>query len=408
MSARLSLQKSLSFLLFLFVFVILIDPADKIFGAKKLFFVSSLVLSFSLFMLEKSYSMPRRSLFFSFFFFLFFISFYGFYKGMINNHLPYRLDYAVGYLFSLSPLLLLFFVSFSKIDFEQLFINAIKIFTILYAIFSIVFFFVFEPSSSFVNLLNYKVEAAKVGYREYGALVLPMVYWKSSVLLVFLIGYCMNKSGVSSKMFFLISVYLLFISGTRANMLVSILFFLLWIGSYFKLKLGKPALIFIFSFLLLGCFGFFAVFHEFLFDNFLSVSEPSNKLKLGHFFSYLDFFSTDIFSFLFGAGYGTGMYSASTDSYLFSLELTYLELIRFYGLFLFLIFDFFLLYPVYFFYRRNSYYFYSWLAYLMVAGSNPLVLSSTGAFAIMFVYFLIFSRGYNRCTGVCAVKRSFS
>ena len=134
----------------------------------------------------------------------------------------------------------------------------------------------------------------------------------------------------------------------------------------------------------------------FLFSDF---EEASNNTKLGHLVSYAELFFASPELLLLGEGAGT--YFASQSSGVVTLtELTYFELVRVMGVPLFLVFLAYILLP-YQFSRYNAqwaeskYYLVGYSAYLLIAGTNPLIIGSTGMIVIVSAITFTLQSGVN-------------
>ena len=92
--------------------------------------------------------------------------------------------------------------------------------------------------------------------------------------------------------------------------------------------------------------------------------------------------------FLFGSGIGSGFYSSGRDQIVYTTELTYLEIIRLYGIVVVSSMIIILIYPLKKLMNtgKNEWLFISYLAYLFVGGTNPLIIGSTGALVIILTY----------------------
>ncbi len=122
-------------------------------------------------------------------------------------------------------------------------------------------------------------------------------------------------------------------------------------------------------------------------------SEASNAIKYAHLLSYQELFTEHPQYMLFGQGPGTRFYSQGFHRMTYTTEWTYIELIRQYGLFSLLIL-FTLLYPLrsMWKHRKDSFCFGimgTYVAYLLVAGTNPLLISSTGMQVLLCAYSFI-------------------
>ena len=119
-------------------------------------------------------------------------------------------------------------------------------------------------------------------------------------------------------------------------------------------------------------------------------NEASNLVKYAHLYSYWELFSEHPIYLLLGQGPGTSFYSAGFGRVTSVTEWTYLELIRNFGMCSLVI--------IYVFYRplvdlwkerKNSHtnsLLWGYLIYLFVAGTNPLMLSSTGMIVLLIIY----------------------
>jgi len=180
----------------------------------------------------------------------------------------------------------------------------------------------------------------------------------------------------------------LFFSGTRANMLSGILivvFFILFYLLYYK----KALLSFIFTLSFTSLFGVVLVLQ------LLSEINHSNIVKTGHLESSMSLFSENPLRFLLvGTGPGSMFYTTGFDEVTVQTELTYLELIRNYGLIFTLLFIFIFCIPFLNIINNNKYdkllkfsLFIGYLSYLFIAGTNPLLISSTGFIVIAIMFY---------------------
>ena len=174
------------------------------------------------------------------------------------------------------------------------------------------------------------------------------------------------------------------VSGTRASMLLP--FSLLGISIFNTVSQGRRAKYFIYPLLvLIGC--------AFLFLIFLLVTEKgeaSNAIKFGHLPSYWQLFNDHPEYLLIGQGPATSFYTEGFHEMTLQTEWTYLELLRNYGLLSLPILGVFA-YPLVRLYRyRHDPFtqgvFFTYVVYLLIAGTNPLLLSSTGMLMILSAY----------------------
>ncbi|WP_157493676.1 hypothetical protein [Draconibacterium sediminis] len=218
-----------------------------------------------------------------------------------------------------------------------------------------------------------------------------MIYFRTSPLLVFPLAYflqriLMDKTSKARFIHYFILtaiIVTLFLSGTRAN-LVSLLFIILFYVCLWTFKKSKPAFILLSLVLSLVFIYEVSTILTILFDK----SEISNSVKLGHFESYLDYFSKNGLQLFFGQGFGGAFYSSGFNKLTTVTELTYLETIRVWGLPITFIFILILILPIIKDIRDKNFSSVSvaYIAYLFIAGTNPFLFSSTGMMVLVYVF----------------------
>lgn len=182
----------------------------------------------------------------------------------------------------------------------------------------------------------------------------------------------------------------LIFSGTRANMLAACIM----LGSsfmFYTLYQKKNKLIFVCLFVLITFFSTFLIL-KLLQDS----SEISLNVKSGHFYSIMLLFSERPFRFLFiGTGPASYFYSVGSHQMEAVVELTYLELVRYYGFIFTVVIFFCLLLPFYYIVTNKNYdkflkasLIIGCFLYLMIAGTNPLLVSSTGFIVICTMFYI--------------------
>lgn len=174
------------------------------------------------------------------------------------------------------------------------------------------------------------------------------------------------------------------ISGTRSTMLLP--FFLFGVIGFYHLRNVKYFKYIMYPLIAVSAVAFLAVLIMLMMEK----GEASNRVKYAHLISYWDLFSSHPEYLLFGQGPGAQFYSKGFLHVTGKTEWTYLELIRNYGLFCLPI--------LYVFYRPLLFLWKNWkvsltyslfwtyLAYLLIAGTNPLLLTSIGMTSLLTVY----------------------
>ena len=240
-----------------------------------------------------------------------------------------------------------------------------------------------------------------VSDRTYGPFSYSSVYFHGTPLIVIAIGYfcyqALNSAG-PAKMWNLallaINVCGMVLSGTRNNMLAGFLTPLVILGWYRGVKTR----------IALGLLALLAVaagFASGLFQEMLSPDEYSNATKLGHIHDYGIMFG-DWKTLVFGQGLGASFFSTAWGTRVTLTEVTYLEVIRNYGLLLAPLLLLLILYPLRVLFdpeeRKSHYLFLAYAAYLGICSGNPLLLSSSGMLVLAIV--LVRTFGERSCAAI--------
>ncbi|TDH23327.1 hypothetical protein EXU57_17800 [Segetibacter sp. 3557_3] len=375
-------------LLYPLVFVLLMDPADRIFRLKLPLFA----LIFGLWLLEKivtnKIKTKKDSLILILVYFL--ISVTGIFVALVQNNFADQ-GFAFGFLKSLVVLVLLFLIDDYGLRIDTILIRA----SIVLPIMTVGVFFVFlYGSGAFIHqvFLFFAEEngAAAFSLRNFYGFELSMFFFKTSPLLVFPMGYYTHKLMKGEKPVlntFLVVTFLItmILSGTRANILSAflILIIIVFLGlakkrNKFPLLLASMVMVY-----LVSLFISRATFAK---------ADVSQQAKTEHLDAYVQLFNNNPEYLIWGQGLGSVFYSRGFSNYVPQSELTYIDLIRMFGIPLGLVFILFTFYPVFSLLqllRRNKEVFYSLIsftAYLFIAGTNPLLISSTGMLAILAVF----------------------
>jgi hypothetical protein len=245
--------------------------------------------------------------------------------------------------------------------------------------------------------------------RSYGDFTLIQVYFVTSPMLAISVAYyfdrAMVKPGFARKLVFLlltaINIAGMFLAGSRNNIFVSLLLpFLLW--PLYTKRIVLSALI---------SFGILSVLLLPFADQlqaFLDPSEAGNSVKLATLQDYFRIFGNPV-TLLFGQGLGA-YETWSAERYFYITELTYLEMVRNFGLIGALVMMALLLFPITdaFFAqagRRERALAVAYFLYLVMCISNPNLFSSMGILILAILLANIFQMPDR---GISALKRGFS
>jgi hypothetical protein len=230
--------------------------------------------------------------------------------------------------------------------------------------------------------------------RSYGDLSYQLLYFHASPLLVIAIVYfchCfLSSTGWSrlwSALFLTLNVCGMVLSGTRNNMIVGIAAPLV-VLAWYRGKGTRLAIAGLVVMLVAVGFSFGVI------QAMLSPEDYGNAIKLGHLHDYSLMFS-DWKTLLFGQGLGATFFSTAWGTRVSVTELTYVEIIRNYGVLMALVFYALILYPVRMLanpkVRGDHYLYLGYVGYLYLCSANPFLLSSTGMLVLSVVLCTTFS-----------------
>jgi hypothetical protein len=236
---------------------------------------------------------------------------------------------------------------------------------------------------------------AYFGERVYGGVSFYYIYFVASPMLIILLAY-ETWFAIDSPSFFkffrLFLVFIaMFLSGTRASMVVAIITPLI-VLLYKKRSIAWSFSIF---FIILPAFTLFALYQSSVFSEMFSLTNPSNNVKLAYLNDYGTLFN-DPLTLFFGQGFNahewSNVFSEMLSGGASKTELTYLELVRVFGVFGAFCFAG----MVFLFFMRQSmisseyrWVFPSTALYLLVASSNPYIFSSNGMLVLGLVTCLV-------------------
>jgi hypothetical protein len=241
-----------------------------------------------------------------------------------------------------------------------------------------------------VNLFPELMPAIRIFGSAYGILLIgdrtyadsgafEQIYFVTSPMLVIAIAYYSDRACKSdflswNSFYAFVCIVGMVFAGTRSNMIGP--FIVLGFIMFFNTK-NKVLLSTVVIFVLLL---FVSVFYSTVFE-VLSLNEDSNSSKLKLLQDYIEAFNDPV-TLIFGQGFGS-YYDWEIRGYYFTSELTYLELIRVFGLIFGAIMAGLILYPILFvmtskreFPNRASTI--GFTVYMAIAAVNPLIFSSLG------------------------------
>lgn len=375
-------DKILSFLLSVFVFVLLVDPVNSILKMKDVVFVFFVALS----ALHYTRIKINALIVILTIYLIVVITF-------ISGHFAvYKFDYGftMSVLKGFSPLVLLFWIDkyriINKLIFPSLVICITVIFTFLVFFYNPVLlgviykFYMNHDATMMMSRRSFLgIEIMSFFYKSLPVLIIPASIYTYRFF---------NKEGLNRKNFLIMSLLLftIFLGGTRACMLAGILIcainLFLWLSRF---NLGKLFIIPILT-------VFLAAFSILFLSLISEKDEASNKVKFANLDSYSDLIIKHPSILLFGQGAGSVFYSKGRNEMVVQTEWSYLEILRMFGLFGAIVVILLFFFPLYLIYKKRKilkYWvpmFVGYLLYLFVGGTNPLLLGSTGMLVLLVAY----------------------
>lgn len=204
-----------------------------------------------------------------------------------------------------------------------------------------------------------------------------MIFFKTSPLIFILLFHAMKND---KKILIIVAAFGIFVSGTRANVLLLAIVF----PTYIFLRSNNFIKIVISIICLLICI----VLGGDIFAYLISVFEGkanSDMVRSGHLIGILESFNNAPFSLILGQGIGTTFYSYGTFNQIVSCELSYFNIIRQFGivglLFISYIFSNIMIQC----YKKKKYDTLAFLIiFLITTYTNPFIWSTTGIVVLIY------------------------
>jgi hypothetical protein len=199
---------------------------------------------------------------------------------------------------------------------------------------SLYFIMAVDPDSPWLGFFT-EANVALFGIREYGGITFPYIYFLASPLLIYLLAYETHKvaNAFNVKRFISCSVAVLALglSGTRAHLLIAMLYVPVYliVAKRAQHRVMLPVVSMILAVVV-------ALVGSSLIEDFFDPRETSNSMKLEALYRYGEIFEDPVV-LLLGQGFNAHEWSLplrqmiATEESATKTELTYLELIRVFG-----------------------------------------------------------------------------
>ena len=365
------MEKKIIFVcIFIFTLVIFLDPSGLMLKLKTPMFMVVMIIWISRLLQIKRIN--PSVLIISYFFISF--GLFGVCLGVINGG-----DFP--FLISMMSALLFIFCSFFMYEYEYEFDKSIIISTVVllccFFIISIIYIIpsLYGKFQNVIYYLNYDVKNTMITYRDFIGFRVPMIYFKSIILLIIPIALFSEKLEYKKNIIIMsLCLFVLFVSGTRTNMVISIV--ILFSIVFYKTK--NKVVIGYFLMIIVPIFIYIAFYIIIMKDN------GDNSTKMDDLLGYVNLLRSNNFIF-YGEGFGSYFYSPAHGKNVLLTELVYFDIFRWFGIIPGIIFFLLLNIPNFIFLKHKKYNLFGcYSGYLIVMGSNPLLLSSTGMFIISF------------------------
>lgn len=363
----------------LLILVIMLDPTNTALHLKDIFFVALVAYNIAFYKPDLRY-VPHLVLVFTMVILCYVFA------EIQQNHIDY--DELLAVFKSMSPLVLLLWIKHYDV------INLSKVPAIITCLVLGVLYIIVSSSEEIEILvftyMKQHDDMIMMSRRTIMGFTLFGMYYKSLVCLMFALFFFYYKLYNAKRwrflyiLTFVVMTFAFLVSGTRSSMLLP--FFMFAFVSYRTIAKLRFAKYVFYPLLVLFCLSFLLV----LLTLAMEKTEASNTIKYAHLTSYMQLFDAHPQYFLFGQGPGTWFYSIGFGRYTTVTEWTYVELVRNYGIWC-VLFLAVVLNPIrtFFKYRKDSYTFGimgTYVAYLLIAGTNPLLISSTGMLVVLSAY----------------------
>ena len=371
------MKKIISFLFYLYSLLVVLFPAADFLISKKLIFAVLVCICLLEFFLNYNKKIQVSNLFRILIIFI--ILLLGTLSSINDEHSNY-----VFLIVSCVSLLLILLLD-NSIDYLQV-IKYVGLCLSLIVVVSVLASFVSNSFVKRIQSLFLALDSGFWGTRQFGPLTLFMIHFRTSPILIipfslFFIEYCDYKKNSSFICLFIVGMGILF-SASRGLILFSYISLLLICLCNMRSRIYRRFFLFLFIVAVLGMI--FLLTSTNVFDS----KEKSNSIKINHIISFFELVSEKPYILLIGNGTGSSYYSSGFNRITWQTEVTFLDMIRYWGIIGTLIVLFCFLYN-----KNKSLdkkYVIPFVLYVISAALNPLIFNSTGML-VLTIYILLTS-----------------
>ena len=371
------MKKIISFLFYLYSLFVVLFPAADFLVSKKLIFALLVCICLIVFLLNYNKKIYVFNLFRILIIFI--VLLLGTLFSINDEHSNYIFLIA-----SCVPLLLILLLD-NSIDY----LNVIKHVGLCLSLIVVISVFATFVSNSFVKRIQTLFLALDSGFwgtRQFGSINLFMIHFRTSPILIipfslYFIEYCDNKKISSFIYLFILGMGILF-SASRGLILFSYISLLLICLCNMRLKTYRH---FFFLLTIVAILGLLFLLTS---TNVFDTKEKSNSIKINHIISFYELISEQPHILLIGNGTGSSYYTSGFNCITWQTEVTFLDMVRYWGIIGTVIVMFCFLYN-----KNKSLsktYVIPFVLYVISAALNPLIFNSTGML-VLTIYILLTS-----------------
>lgn len=372
------LNNAFSVFLSTYIFIIMVDPTNDLFGLKNVLFIFVLLLAF----VKRSFSFDKISLLFILFNLV--LLFYSILCSVLNNTY-----YDTSFQISFFKLILfsLIIYAITSIDRSKLLEINYKVGLFLSVVIICVFIYCISSTENFSMLYNYMMEIQKnptilISKRSYYGFEFLSFFYRSAPFILFALVYKGRRIySFVDLLLLLLLIFSLLITGSRVPILSCLL--IIFYSFIFVRCMNLKLKIFLFILLFLSFVSLVVL---------LVLERDSGSLiKFSLFDSYIDNLFESLSSFM-GEGVGSVFYDVSRKIMITHSELSFFDSLRFFGFFLGGLFIIVVFLPSTLFFVSNSKdvkdFGLAYFLYMVIASTNPFLFCSTGwyVFALGFMF----------------------
>lgn len=370
-------------LIIVFVFNAIFFPNDT-FNLKLISLIALLIINIPLYLNKRKMSHENKV-----------ILIFGFFLTVYNILLSSLLtgDIMTNIQMGYPGLILLLFpiIKHYKIDFKKITISIIKLMAYFIALMAILDLLrIVDLMSNNIAMWFYMTSNAMIGKGSH----LPihyMIFMKTSPLIFIALADSIKRRKRISSLFMCFAIIL---SGTRANIFILVGFLVVYFCFIQKNKklryFAAVAVLLIGVALIIDRRVINAVV-----DIFVRKAD-SDATRDGHLRGIMEFWKSNPLKFIIGSGFSSSFYSYGVNDYAVGIELSYWNLLRQVGFISFIFMMVMFIYPIIKLCnnKANILYIIAYIAYLIIAYTNPFLYSSTGMLLLLFMYCKTFGSSF--------------